>query len=628
MNLYCLFIFLPLIGNIASMDIISADSAYDDAEDFDGNEDIDAYIERMEAEENGHFTLEYNNNPNLIELALQLNLTTCVDNLKKAGIDKVINHEGSFTLFCPIDDAFEREKIYPGEDTLIDKMRLHVARGMFKSEVFQNEMTFKSLLSKRTVRMNVYTAGTWETLTANGRGVIETDHVARNGVIHILYDVMSSVYDREGSVISEIDECCPQHSQLLELVNYAGLYHHLDTYGPFTFLAPLNGAFAKLHPDFIIHLKKNMTLLREILKSHVIPGTWYTPGLSNNDVLKSLSLNKIVVHKDNDGGVKFGSAVATLTDVTAVNGAVHSIDSVIFPKIFRPEIDQIFKNIAKKVETTEARKGQKNLVALCEDLGLTTFVEQLKKFNVDKVMNHEGSFTLFAPTNEAFLKPYLYPVDFNTRDTILFHIARGEITDDFIYNDLSVKSLLSHRNININIYKTEQGRVITANGRVVELTEHRAHNGIVHILHEVMYSVPERDGTLLEEINRSEDHTFFAEALNKTGLAHLLDEKDTFTAFVPTNKAFYALGKDMLEKLSNDPILMADMVLLHLVQGTYYTKGMDNGKALRTLLGERIHITKDSGEVLVNNVPVSIPDWCAINGAFHTIQHVLFQHQF
>ena len=36
--------------------------------------------------------------PNLIELAVQLNLTTCVENLKKVGIDRIINHEGSVIL--------------------------------------------------------------------------------------------------------------------------------------------------------------------------------------------------------------------------------------------------------------------------------------------------------------------------------------------------------------------------------------------------------------------------------------------------------------------------------------------------------------------------------------------------
>ena len=49
-----------------------------DYEDFDGNEAVDSYIERIEAEESGHFLPKSNKIPNLIELALQLNLTTCV----------------------------------------------------------------------------------------------------------------------------------------------------------------------------------------------------------------------------------------------------------------------------------------------------------------------------------------------------------------------------------------------------------------------------------------------------------------------------------------------------------------------------------------------------------------------
>lgn len=52
---------------------------------------------------------------------------------------------------------------------------------------------------------------------------------------------MSSVYKRAGSVISEIDECCPQHSEVVELVKLAGLYGTLDQKGPFTLLAPNNG---------------------------------------------------------------------------------------------------------------------------------------------------------------------------------------------------------------------------------------------------------------------------------------------------------------------------------------------------------------------------------------------------
>ncbi len=77
-------------------------------------------------------------------------------------------------------------------------------------------------------------------MTANGRVIESFDHEATNGVIHVLSSVMSSIYDREGSVVSELDDCCPQHSTLLELVKTAGLYGMLDEKGPFTLIAPLN----------------------------------------------------------------------------------------------------------------------------------------------------------------------------------------------------------------------------------------------------------------------------------------------------------------------------------------------------------------------------------------------------
>lgn len=78
-------------------------------------------------------------------------------------------------------------------------------------------------------------------VTANGRVISSTDHEARNGVIHIIDNVMSSVYDRAGSVVSELDDCCPEHSIVLDLIEDAKLFDKLNTRGPFTFLAPNNG---------------------------------------------------------------------------------------------------------------------------------------------------------------------------------------------------------------------------------------------------------------------------------------------------------------------------------------------------------------------------------------------------
>ncbi len=41
-------------------------------------------------------------------------------------------------------------------------------------------------------------------------------------------------------MVSELDECCPQHSTLLSLVKTSGLYGMLDETGPYTFIAPTN----------------------------------------------------------------------------------------------------------------------------------------------------------------------------------------------------------------------------------------------------------------------------------------------------------------------------------------------------------------------------------------------------
>ena len=40
------------------------------------------------------------------------------------------------------------------------------------------------------------------------------------------------------------------------------------------------------------------------MKNHVVPGTWYTAGLSNGDILKSFTGSKIPVEKGNNGLVK------------------------------------------------------------------------------------------------------------------------------------------------------------------------------------------------------------------------------------------------------------------------------------------------------------------------------------
>ena len=64
--------------------------------------------------------------------------------------------------------------------------------------------------------------------TANGRPIVSFNHEARNGFLHVISDVMSAVYDRDGSVITEVDSCCPENSMFVELVKKAGKFLFID----------------------------------------------------------------------------------------------------------------------------------------------------------------------------------------------------------------------------------------------------------------------------------------------------------------------------------------------------------------------------------------------------------------
>lgn len=64
-----------------------------------------------------------------------------------------------------------------------------------------------------------------------------------------------------------------------------------------------------------------------------------------------------------------------------------------------------------------------------------------------------GKYTLFAPTNEAFLNIPKWANNIPLKELLSFHVARGLIHSSEIQNDLLVRSILSKRDIRLNIYK-------------------------------------------------------------------------------------------------------------------------------------------------------------------------------
>ena len=69
-----------------------------------------------------------------------------------------------------------------------------------------------------------------------------------------------------------------------------------------------------------------------------------------------------------------------------------------------------------------------------------------------------GLYTIFAPTNEAIEHEKKYPGETTLDEKISFHIARGQFKAKDIKNEVTVKTLLSHRTIRFNKYSNGKVR--------------------------------------------------------------------------------------------------------------------------------------------------------------------------
>ena len=112
----------------------------------------------------------------------------------------------------------------------------------------------------------------------------------------------------------------------------ADLVDTLKGKGPFTVFAPTDAAFAKLPAGTVESLlePKNKARLQAILTYHVVAGS-----VSSAEVVKLKSAKTVngqsVSIKVVNGGVSIDGAKVVTADVTASNGVIHVVDTVILP---------------------------------------------------------------------------------------------------------------------------------------------------------------------------------------------------------------------------------------------------------------------------------------------------------
>jgi uncharacterized surface protein with fasciclin (FAS1) repeats len=157
--------------------------------------------------------------------------------------------------------------------------------------------------------------------------------------------IFTGFANAQTSDVVDIAISSKDHTTLVAAVKAADLVTTLKGKGPFTVFAPSNSAFDKLPKGTVESLLKpeSKEALVKLLTYHVVSG-----NLKASDVLAAIKAGKgkaivktvqgenliatlengKVILTDENGG----KAVVTATDLTASNGVVHVIDSVVMPK--------------------------------------------------------------------------------------------------------------------------------------------------------------------------------------------------------------------------------------------------------------------------------------------------------
>ena len=274
---------------------------------------------------------------NLVEELAANGATTLIDFAVKAGLADTLTGEGPFTVFAPTNKAFAAlpqaivDAVSADTELLKSVLLYHVVPGSIMSSQAANDLTLDTAQGT-SLRINVYTNYGKPTITVNGKTVIKADVKASNGVIHFIDGVMLIP---KGDLVDTL-VADDRFSTLVAAVTAAGLVDTVKNAEAFTIFAPTNDAFAKIPEETLNGLLADKEALTKVLLRHVAPGAVFAKGVKWSNISTAGGENVCtqvfktgVVKVSSHSGDSKSSAMVVEADITATNGVIHAIDTVI-----------------------------------------------------------------------------------------------------------------------------------------------------------------------------------------------------------------------------------------------------------------------------------------------------------
>mgnify|MGYP000081806315 CR=1 FL=1 len=529
-----------------------------------------------------------------------------VQALEKTDLASTLKGNGPYTVFAPTNEAFENLLEEMDASSLDDLsaeqlepiLLYHVVSGNLMSTDFSNG--YVSTLSpgaadtKASLFVNIDNG-----VMLNGSSTVTSaDIEADNGVIHEIDKVLMPPNVVDMAINNN------NFSTLVDAVVKAELDGTLGGDGPFTVFAPTNAAFEVLLSELSASSLDDLTKedLLPILNYHVVSGNVLSSDLSSGNVT-TIGGKDIAIDVGNTVTIN-GKSTVISTDIQGTNGVIHVIDEVLMPA-------DAPKNI---VETAESNAQ------------FSTLVDALIKAELVSVLEGEGPYTVFAPTNDAFGN-LLSDLGANSLDDLskeelepilLYHVLSGKaisgnLSDGYV-NTLNAGPNSNNTSLLVN---TEEGVKLNGNTSVTA-ADIEATNGVVHEIDEVLLPP-----TVVDIAINNSNFSTLVDAVVKAELDGTLSGDGPFTVFAPTNEAFNQLFTDLNISGISD-LTKADLVPIlkyHVVQGNVRSEDLSTG-SITTLNGD-IQVNVGDNVIINSEATVTSVDIQGMNGIVHVIDKVL-----
>ncbi|XP_074069605.1 transforming growth factor-beta-induced protein ig-h3 [Macrotis lagotis] len=240
-------------------------------------------------------------------------------------------------------------------------------------------------------------------------------------------------------------------------------------------------------------------------------------------------------------------------------------------------------------------------------------------------MEGPGSFTIFAPSNEAWgalsaevLDSLVSNVNVELLNALRYHMVDRRVLTDELKHGTTLTSMYQNSGIHIHHYPNG---IVTVNCARLLKADHHATNGVVHLIDKVISTTT---NSIQQFIEIEDTFETLRAAVAASGLNTMLESEGQFTFLAPTNEAFKKISPETLNRILGDPEALKDLLKNHILKSAMCAEAIIAGMSMETLGGNTLEVGCN-GDVLTidGKAIISNKDNLATNGVIHYVDDLL-----